>query len=115
MTNEEYLQQVIKSLSQPLEYKWKVQSFTKTKDKAMCVAYIDARMVIQKLNEVCTYGWHRNHFAIGNDTYCNLGLIMPDGSVVWRADVGESENDTERAKTSASDSFKRAAVQFGLG
>lgn len=115
VSNDEYLKQTITELSKPLDYKWKLQSYTKDKTKAMCVAYIDARMVIQRLNEVCTYGWHRSHFAIGNDTYCNVGLIMPDGTTIWRSDVGESENDTERAKTSASDSFKRAAVQFGLG
>ena len=113
--NKEYLKKVITSLSQPLEYKWKLQSYTKDKSKAMCVAYIDARMVINRLNEVCEYGWHRDHFNIGDDTYCKLGVVMPDGSVIWRSDVGESENTTERAKTSASDSFKRAAVQYGLG
>jgi hypothetical protein len=115
MNNNEYLKKVITSLSQPLEYKWKLQSYTKDKSKAMCVAYIDARIVIQRLNEVCEYGWHREHFALGNDKYCRLGVIMPDGSVVWRSDVGDSDNETETSKTAASDSFKRAAVQFGLG
>lgn len=115
MTNEEYLKKVLGELSKPLDYKWKLQSYTKDKSKAMCVAYIDARDVTQRLNEVCVYGWHRDHFVIGTDVYCRVGLIMPDGSVIWRADAGESNNDTEKTKTAASDSFKRAAKEFGVG
>lgn len=115
MNNTEYLKHIITELSKPIEYKWKLQSYTKDKSKAMCVAYIDARMVTQRLNEVCVHGYHREHFSIGNDVYCRIGLIMPDGTVIWRSDAGESENDTERAKTAASDSFKRAAKEFGLG
>lgn len=115
METKEYLTNLIAKLSQPLPYKWKVQSFTKDKSKAICVAYIDARDVISRLNEVCEYGWHRDHFALGNDVYCRLGVTMPDGTIIWRSDAGDSDNETERAKTAASDSFKRAAVQFGVG
>lgn len=115
MTNEEYLKSVIHELSRPLTYKWKLQSYTKAKDKAMCVAFIDARDVTKRLNEICVYGWHRDHFILGIDVYCKVGLTMPDGSIIWRADAGESENDTERGKTAASDSFKRAAKEFGIG
>src|SRR5690606_2308244 len=42
-------------------------------------------------------------------------VTMPDGTIIWRSDAGDSDNGTERAKTAASDSFKRAAVQFGVG
>lgn len=115
MTNEEYLKSAIHELSKPLAYKWKLQSYTKAKDKAMCVAFIDARDVTKRLNEICVYGWHRDHFILGIDVYCKVGLTMPDGSIIWRADAGESENDTERGKTAASDSFKRAAKEFGIG
>ena len=113
--NNEYLKKVITALAQPLPYKWKVQSFTKDKTKALCVAYIDARDVNDRLNEVCEYGYHTEHYVLGSDIYCKIGLIMPDGSVIWRSDVGESNNATEKSKTAASDSFKRAAVQFGVG
>lgn len=115
MDNKDYLKQVVTELSKELPYKWKVQSFNRDKTKAMCVAFIDARLAVKRLNEVCVYGWHRKHFAIGDDTYCDLGVVMPDGTIQWRGDVGESENKTERAKTSASDSLKRAALNFGLG
>lgn len=110
-----YLQDTINKLSEPLTYKWKVQSFTKDKTKAICVAYIDARDVTKRLNEVCEHGWHRDHFILGDTVYCRLGIVMPEGNIIWRADAGESDNATEKSKTAASDSFKRAAVQFGVG
>jgi len=113
--NKEYLKKTIESLSQPLPYKWKLQSYTKDKSKALCVAYIDARDVNERLNTVCEFGYHTEHYSLGTDIYCRIGLIMPDGSVIWRSDVGESNNETEKSKTAASDSFKRAAVQFGVG
>jgi len=115
MDNQQYLAQVVAELSKPLEFKWKLQSYTKKKDKALCVAYIDSRTVTKRLNEVAVYGWHREHFSIGADTYCRLGLVMPDNTIQWRSDVGESDNATEKAKTSSSDSYKRAAINFGLG
>jgi hypothetical protein len=40
---------------------------------------------------------------------------MPDGSVQYRSDTGDQDNKTEQAKSKASDSFKRAAVNFGVG
>ena len=115
MENKDYLAQVVNELSKPLPFKWKLQSYTKKKDKALCVAYIDSRTVTKRLNEVAVYGWHREHFSIGVDTYCRLGLVMPDNTIQWRSDVGESDNATEKAKTSSSDSYKRAAINFGLG
>lgn len=115
MTNEEYLKYVVGELSKPIPYKWKLQGYNKAKTKAMCVAYIDARLVTNKLNEVCTYGWHRQHQVLNNDVYCSVGLVMPDASIQWRSDAGESDNDFEKTKTAASDSFKRAAKEFGIG
>ena len=115
MENKDYLKHVVSELSKPTDYKWKVQSFNKDKTKALCVAFLDARVVIHRLNEVCEYGWQRKHFAIGENVYCELGLVMPDGTVQWRSDVGESDNKTEKAKTSSSDSLKRSSLNFGLG
>lgn len=114
-SNNDYLKRILTELSKPLDYQWKLQSYTKDKSKAMCVAYIDARDVSARLNEVAEYGYHSEHYILGSDIYCKIGLIMPDGSVIWRSDVGESNNETEKSKTAASDSFKRAAVQFGIG
>lgn len=115
MDNREYLKKVVTELSKPLKYKWKIQGYNKDKTKAMCVAYIDARDVTHRLNEVCEYGWHREHFMLGTDIYSRVGVVLPDGSIQWRADAGESDNDFQKTKTASSDSFKRAAKEFGLG
>lgn len=112
--NNEYLKAILASLSAPIPYKWRVQSFSKFKPQATCVAYIDARDAMQRLDDVCVYGWQRRHVEIKGHIYCEVGIVMPDGSVLWRMDCG-TESNTEAEKGESSDSFKRACVNFGVG
>lgn len=112
--NDEYLKTILPALSEPMLYKWRVQSFSKFKPQATCVAYIDARDAMQRLDDVCVYGWHRRHVEIKGHIYCEVGIVMPDGSVLWRMDCG-TESNTEAEKGESSDSFKRACVNFGVG
>lgn len=112
--NNEYLKEILASLSTPIPYKWRVQSFSKFKPQATCVAYIDARDAMQRLDDVCVYGWQRRHVEIKGHIYCEVGIVMPDGSVLWRMDCG-TESNTEAEKGESSDSFKRACVNFGVG
>lgn len=112
--NNEYLKEILASLSTPIPYKWRVQSFSKNKPQATCVAYIDARDAMQRLDDVCVYGWQRRHVEIKGHIYCEVGIVMPDGSVLWRMDCG-TESNTEAEKGESSDSFKRACVNFGVG
>ncbi len=113
-TNKEYLDMILPALAAPMPYKWRVQSFSKAKPQATCVAYIDARDTMDRLDAVCVYGWHRRHTEIKGHIYCEIGVVMPDGSVLWRADCGV-ESNTEAEKGESSDSFKRAGVNFGIG
>jgi len=112
--NDEYLKTILSALSEPIQYKWRVQSFSKFKPQATCVAYIDARDAMQRLDDVCAYGWQRRHVEIKGHIYCEVGIVMPDGSVLWRMDCG-TESNTEAEKGESSDSFKRACVNFGVG
>lgn len=112
--NNEYLKAILASLSAPIPYKWRVQSFSKFKPQATCVAYIDARDAMQRLDDVCVYGWQRRHVEIKGHIYCEVGIVMPDGSALWRMDCG-TESNTEAEKGESSDSFKRACVNFGVG
>lgn len=112
--NDEYLKTILSALSAPMPYKWRVQSFSKNKPQATCVAYIDARDAMQRLDDVCVYGWQRRHIEIKGHIYCEVGIVMPDGSVLWRMDCG-TESNTEAEKGESSDSFKRACVNFGVG
>jgi hypothetical protein len=113
-TNEEFITELIKNLSQEISHKWRVQSFSKNKPSATIVAYIDARDGIDLLNKYAVYGWEREHYMVGNNTYCKVGIFMPDGSVQYRSDVGV-ESNTDGVKGEASDSFKRACVNWGIG
>ncbi|MCK5609196.1 hypothetical protein KAR91_45400 [Candidatus Pacearchaeota archaeon] len=114
MEDQAYLAEILPRLKGLMPFKWRVQSFSKHKSKATCVAYIDARDVMDRLDEVCTYGWHRNHEELKGRIYAGVGIILPSGKVMWRWDCG-TESNTEAEKGESSDSFKRAAVNTGVG
>ncbi|MEE9354224.1 MAG: Rad52/Rad22 family DNA repair protein [Methylococcaceae bacterium] len=110
----EYLKTILPQLAEKMDYKWRVQSFNKNKPEATCVAYIDARDVMERLDSVCIYGWDRDHKEIKNHLYAGIGIQLPSGRISWRWDCGtESNQDAEKGE--ASDSFKRAAVNTGVG
>ena len=113
-TNKQFIADLISNLSKEIPHKWRVQSFSKNKPSATVVAYIDARDGIDLLNKYAVYGWEREHYMVGNNTYCKVGVFMPDGSVQYRSDVGV-ESNTDGVKGEASDSFKRACVNWGIG
>lgn len=89
----------------PEAVKWKPQSTTKS-GKTLVVAYIDARLVVERLNLVCPHLWHDTYEATAAGLmWCHLTV---DG--ITRSDVGEG-----KGKALVSDSLKRAAVRFGVG
>lgn len=115
MDTAEYLKDILPKLSEPMAYKWRVQSYSKTGNpQATCVAYIDSRDVMDRLDAVCVFGWQRRHTSIKDNIYCEVGITMPDGAVMWRMDCG-TESSTEKEKGESSDSFKRASVNWGVG
>ena len=78
--------------------------------------YKDARVDMALLDEVVGVGnWQREHKILGNDIYCKVGIFNKElGCWVWVEDAGSSGN-IEIEKTKASDSFKRACVNLGIG
>jgi hypothetical protein len=80
------------------------------------LCYIDARCVMDRLDTVCgPDGWQCNYTSgVSNSIVCNLGIRMPDGEWLWKAD-GAGATDMEGEKGMLSDAFKRAAVRWGLG
>lgn len=93
--------------------KFKVQSVAKDGTKALCVAYIDARLVIERLNHVVPHLWSDNEYVVvGKGLRCHLTI---DG--ITRPDVGTTTKDPGAAgiKDIHSDALKRAAVKFGVG
>jgi hypothetical protein len=100
--------------------KWKPQSLTKDRKRAMAVAYIDARVVMERLDEVLgPENWQTEYEVLDSGTcVCKLSIRLPSGEWIHKADAGgesDQEDAGDRRKASFSDSLKRAAVQFGVG
>lgn len=96
------------------------QVFCGKEDKiwAMCLLYKDARVDMDILDEtVGTNNWQRKHESINGDIYCSVGIRYGNDDLwVWKQDCGtEGESGTEAEKSRASDSFKRACVNWGIG
>ena len=74
--------------------------------------YKDARADMDLLDEqVGAMNWQRHHY----ENHCIVSIWDPEKKVwVDKDDVG-SESNTEAAKGLASDSFKRACVNWGIG
>lgn len=76
--------------------------------------YKDARADMIILDETFKpENWQRNHELINGNLFCNVGIKI-DGEWVWKQDVGV-ESYTEKEKGQASDAFKRACVNWGIG
>ena len=106
-------------LSRPFaaeEIDWRVGSVNKEKTKGMALAYMDARAVMDRLDGVCgPNGWQCNYTpGVNGSIVCNLGIRMPDGEWIWKAD-GAGATDVEGEKGMLSDALKRAAVRWGIG
>jgi hypothetical protein len=95
---------------------WRVGSTNKDKTKCLPLCYIDARTAMDRLDGVCgPDGWQNNYTSgVNGSIVCNIGIRMPDGSWVWKAD-GAGATDVEGEKGALSDAFKRAAVRHGVG
>lgn len=83
--------------------------------KAKLLLYKDARVDMNILDEsVGNDNWQRDHFELKGNLYCKVGIKQPNGEWVWKSDCG-SESNTERQKGEASDAFKRACFNWGIG
>lgn len=78
--------------------------------------YKDARCDMNILDEtVGSTNWEREHEIIGDRLYCTVSIFDEDKSAwVSKQDVG-TESYTEKEKGQASDSFKRACFNWGIG
>lgn len=92
----------------------RVQSFTKNENGAYFLLYIDARVCENILdNTVGCMNWQRMH---SRDNANCIVSIWCDEKKMWvsKEDTG-SKSNTEADKGLASDSFKRACVNWGIG
>lgn len=76
--------------------------------------YKDARCDMRILDEtVGPERWTRSHEVINGNLFCNVSIRIGT-EWVTKQDVG-TESNTEKQKGEASDSFKRACVNWGIG
>lgn len=97
----------------------RIQSIGQNKTKAIgatILLYKDARVDMNILDEtVGAMNWQRGHSVIDGNLYCTISIW--DGTKeqwVTKSDVG-TESNTEKEKGQASDSFKRAGFNWGIG
>lgn len=104
----------IKQLSKIIPFHFRIWSGTKDKSKFTVLWYIDARDAMELLDEVCwPENWARDHKEIWWNLYAWVGIYMFDRRV-YKRDCW-IESNTEKEKGEASDSFKRACVNWGIG
>lgn len=84
--------------------------------KVNLLLYKDARVDMKVLDELFTpMGWKRTHRQIGDRLYCCVEVYNSETKEwICKEDVGV-ESNTEAEKGQASDSFKRACVNWGIG
>ena len=81
--------------------------------------YKDARVDMNILDEtVGSSNWQREHYECKGNLFCRVGIAISrqngEGEWVWKSDCG-TESNTEAQKGEASDSFKRACFNWGIG
>lgn len=100
------------------EIECRVQS---VKEKGLVLLlYKDARVDMNILDEtVGAENWQREHYECKGNLFCRVGIRVHDlrdnnFEWVWKSDCG-TESNTEAQKGEASDSFKRACFNWGIG
>lgn len=102
----------------PEEIDWRIQRAGMTKDGkpyGMILAYLTARAVMDRLDEVFTIsGWSDSYsFGPNGEILCS---IATDFGTSWATKTdGAEQTKVESVKGGLSTAFKRAAVKYGVG
>lgn len=102
---------------EPREVKFKPQMVKN--NRCLAMAYIDARLIQDRLDDVLGVENWTDNYTILNDgsVMCRLRLKLGDRWIT-KTDVGspsEQPDGGDRLKAAFSDALKRAAVKFGIG
>lgn len=112
--------QIAEALAAPFEVyevRWKPGAVSGT--RALAMPYVDARVVMDRLDEVCGIdGWSDSYeFLPDGNVVCTLRVRIV-GEWISKMDVGgpsEQPDPGDRLKAAVSDALKRAAVKVGIG
>jgi len=99
----------------PSAIHWRAQTVTQDGTKALALAYLDARDVMDRLDQaVGPANWRDSYVeTLKGRTICTLEIRV-DGEWIAKSD-GAGDTDVEGEKGSISDALKRAAVKWGIG
>jgi hypothetical protein len=114
------MKEVAEALAAPFEeadVKWKPQQVSG--NRARVVAFVDARVIQDRLDEVMgVMGWQDSYECLPDGSVmCRLRIRLC-GEWIEKMDVGgqsEQPDEGDRRKAAFSDALKRAAVKFGIG
>jgi hypothetical protein len=115
----ELTKDIVNKLSAPFpenELRVRVGATSENTGKALAIPYIDARCVMDRLDDVVgPANWSYEYQWIITAS----GHIAADGKLtvmgVTRCDCGEADAEGEPYKAAVSDTLKRCAVGFGIG
>jgi hypothetical protein len=115
--NVESLTRALASPFDPSEVKFKPAVVSG--NRAMALAYVDARVIQDRLDDVLgVAGWQDDYECLPDGSVvCRLRLHLGD-TWITKVDVGgpsEQPDGGDRLKAAFSDALKRAAVKFGIG
>jgi len=100
----------LKAPFDPRVIHWRVGATSQDKKSGIALAYLNARDVMKRLDDVCGLHWQCDYPFEG---CCRIGIKIDD-EWIWKAN-GAGASDIEAEKGQFSDAFKRAAVLWGIG
>src|SRR5437764_10474179 len=99
------------------EVKWKAQVVRG--NRALTVAYVDARCVEDRLDAVFGVdGWQDGYTVLPNNSVVCKLRVRVGSEWIEKSDVGsqsDQPDEGDRLKSAFSDALKRAAVKLGIG
>lgn len=111
---------LMKALAAPFEAtEVKFKPAVVSGNRALALAYVDARVIQDRLDEVLgVVGWQDDYECLPDGSVVCRLRIRVGGEWLTKVDVGgpsEQPDEGDRRKAAFSDSLKRAAVKFGVG
>jgi hypothetical protein len=111
---------LMKALAAPFEpSEVKFKPAVVSGNRALALAYVDARVIQDRLDEVLgVVGWQDDYECLPDGSVVCRLRIRVGGEWLTKVDVGgpsEQPDEGDRRKAAFSDALKRAAVKFGVG
>jgi hypothetical protein len=99
----------------PDDIEWRAGATNNDKNKALALAYITSRAVMDRLDEVLGPENWKDEYAPGPDGGVICGLSLRIGSEWITKWDGAENTEFEAIKGGLSDAFKRAGYKWGIG